>query len=210
MNTPGYLQTKAAAGDREAQFNILLGSTIEGPVTTPHGFAPLALTPSPSRRLFPMLPRSMKGVPAEVVTAFRSLVAGKAPWPLLLHGPAGGGKTCAALALADFAESAAYWTADGLVDAHMGPGKVDVWEAVQGKALVILDEIGAREKVTDLAYSTIKQLVDVREMSCNRVAIYVSNLGPDRLAGLLDDRLASRMLCGTVVEVAGEDRRFTR
>jgi hypothetical protein len=204
------LQARAASGDREAQFNLLLGSMTEGPSTTRHGFAPLVLTPKPSRRLFPMLPRTMKGVPAEVVTAFRSLVAGKAPWPLLLHGPAGSGKTCAALALADFAESAGYWTADGLIDAHMGPGKADVWEAVQGKGLVILDEIGAREKVTDLAYSTIKQFVDVREMICNRVAIYNSNLGPDRLAGLLDDRIASRLLCGTVVEVKGDDRRFTR
>lgn len=64
-----------------------------------------------------------------------------------------------------------------------------------------------RERVGDLQYTTLKGAIDYREYHCNRVGIYISNLTPDHLAELYDDRIASRLTSGTVFELNGADRR---
>jgi hypothetical protein len=40
------------------------------------------------------------------------------------------------------------------------------------------------------------------------VAIYISNLEPEAIARVYDDRIASRLLCGTWYKLDGEDRRL--
>ena len=74
--------------------------------------------------------------------------------------------------------------------------------------LVVLDEVGARQKVGDLQYSTIKNFADVRELDHGRVAIYISNLAPEAIGRVYDDRIASRMLCGRWFSLGGTDRRM--
>jgi DNA polymerase III delta prime subunit len=147
-------------------------------------------------------------------------VSGESPWPLVLSGPAGTGKTCAALCLLDYA-GGRYWTAGGLCDvliraqagrlqwSNGGYGGThwpeDVWKWVAGAPLVVVDEIGSRSP-SDFAYETVKRVLDERE---GRPLVVISNLTLESLTRLYDDRVASRLAGGTVVEVGGSDRRLS-
>ncbi len=151
----------------------------------------------------------MDAVEPTLVELFRKLAVGKQAWPLYLHGAVGTGKTAAALCLADMAETAGYWHVESLCDQVMGSGG-DVWQTVEEKNLAILDELGTRERVTDLHYSSVKRFVDCRDLQGNKPAIYISNLDPKALADVYDARITSRVLRGTWFELAGEDRRLAR
>ena len=145
----------------------------------------------------------MDQVDPHLRSIFRSLAAGKAKWPLFLHGPTGTGKTCAVLAFSDFVKAALYFLAEELADAIMAGGIV--WQRIGECQLAICDEVGARERIGDLHYQAIKRFADLRD---HRPAIYVSNCHPDALGKLYDDRIVSRVLCGTWYECQGEDRRM--
>ncbi len=164
------------------------------------------------RRLLPRLSRSQKGVNPTLLKYLDKLTHAESNWPLYLYGPTGTGKTCAALTMADIAETAAYWSLDDLADFVMehSPSEVNAeFTALAQKWLVILDEIGTRERATDLHYRVLKRLADAREQNAG-ATIYISNLSPEQLAKSFDDRIASRLLCGVRFELTGEDRRFTR
>lgn len=155
-------------------------------------------------------------------SSIRSLVSGSAAWPLFLHGPAGTGKSCAALCLLDYA-GGLYWTTPGLCDLltrcqqgreewyrEGSGGKIhpeQFWVSVSKASLCVLDELGAREKVSDHHYECVKRVLDERE---GRPLCVVSNLDPERLTVLYDDRIVSRLVAGAVVKVAGDDRRVRR
>jgi DNA replication protein DnaC len=151
-------------------------------------------------------------------------VAGEAPWPFFCHGPAGTGKTCAALCLLDhLAGGGEYHTAASLAEllAQAQQGRLTwyregyggtvwpekVWEGVRRECLVVLDELGAREKVSDHQYECVKRLLDERQ---GRPLVALSNLDLQALARVYDDRIASRLAAGTVLRLEGEDRRLAR
>jgi len=196
VNHDKELAAQAAAGDVEAQFDLLLRRVSGNGTETapPPGMAKLALRPQAERRILRKAFRSMCRVDQTLVATFRKLAAGKAPWPLYLHGPVGTGKTMAALALCDFADSAAYYTVDGLcslIVAGSPEAVAEEWSQMEGKALVVLDEIGEREKVGDLHYSAVKQMLDTRDLHAERIAIYISNL--EILIPCRSVRLVSRL-----------------
>lgn len=165
-----------------------------------------------NRRLVLNHPRSLDLIDDHLLDVFRQLVAGQAAWPLFLHGPPGRGKTSAALALCDIAATAGYWTVEGICDATMArsPDIHDIWANVETKDLAVLDELGTRHSVGDLHYGVVKKFADLREQHQHRVTVYVSNVPPKEIPGLYDGRIASRVLCGTVLRLEGEDRRFVR
>jgi hypothetical protein len=167
--------------------------------------------------------RRAGAVDCELMGLFRRLAHGGAKWPLFLYGPAGSGKTCAALALTDLVQTTFYGTPEDLCTIILkggprrwAPSKAEIvyrddrpaLVAIPAERLVVLDELGARSKITDLHYSAVKEFLDSRELGHNRVGIYISNLEPDKLVGVYDDRIASRLLCGTWFELAGKDRRM--
>lgn len=135
----------------------------------------------------------------------RALCQGKEKWPLFLHGPAGTGKSSAGLALCDYAPTATFLTLDDVCDRIMR-GEHDLEEWLASKHLAVLDELGTRNKATDLPYTAAKKFCDARH---GMPAIYISNLPPSQIAVLFDDRIASRVLCGTWFELSGADRRVT-
>jgi hypothetical protein len=160
-------------------------------------------------------------IPPPLRAAIRALVGGKSPWPLLLHGPAGTGKTCAALALLDHG-GGEYFTAWGLAEAAIqsqqgrmrrcdgaGDGYTvypdEFWRQVGEEPLVVLDELGCRERVSDHHYECVRRLLDER---IGLPLVAISNLPLSRLAQVYDDRVASRLGAGTVVGLGGEDRRL--
>lgn len=151
----------------------------------------------------------------------RKLVKGEAPWPLFLHGPAGTGKTCAALCLLDLA-GGHYWTAgelcEALIQAQQGAyflawdmmrpcSPFRLWQALGQTTLMVLDELGLRDKVSDFHYETVKRVLDVRE---GKPLVCLSNLTLAQLGRVYDDRVASRLGAGTVVGLDGDDRRLTK
>jgi len=151
----------------------------------------------------------MKMVNESLVQVFRDLVAGKERWPLFLHGPVGTGKTSAALCLADWCDTATIVTPDRLCDITKRDNAETEWDFIARKELAILDELGTRT-VNEFHYSVVKRFLDEREEHAGRVGIYISNIKPSDVSTLYDDRIASRLLCGTRVELSGKDRRVAR
>lgn len=150
------------------------------------------------------------------------LTRGEKPWPLFLHGLAGLGKTCIGLLLLDYAGGLYFSTStllekliqsqQGRLEWHQGGyGGViwpeQFWNQIRRSPLVVLDELGARDKVSDHHFDSIKRLIDERE---SKPLVAISNLDLGRIGHLYDDRIASRLSSGTVVKLSGEDRRIRK
>ncbi len=175
------------------------------------GLHPLAMIPR-DVRLLPEVPRRWSAVEKPLVDALRAVVTGSAPWPVLLSGAPGSGKTCAGLALCDIAKTAFYVTVEEMLDAVMGRGRLDqvqLWERIAEKDLVVLDELGCRSSVSDLEYSAVKRVLDIRETMHTRCLVAISNAEPDGLLALYDRRIHSRLTCGLVYRMQAGDRRRT-
>ena len=54
-------------------------------------------------------------------------------------------------------------------------------------------------------FVAVKKFAELRD---GQPAIYVSNVKPETLGTLYDDRIASRVLCGSWYELVGDDRRM--
>ena len=156
----------------------------------------------------PRFPREMALVNPELRDVFCRLARGDVRWPLFIYGPQGTGKTTAALTLCDWTACRRFTTAKDVSDVVFN-AEHWIWRDVrEADCLWVLDELGAREKAaSDPHYDAIKQFVDGRELYGGRVAIYISNLDPKRLAGIYDDRLIDRITCGQVFELTGQSRR---
>lgn len=156
----------------------------------------------------------------EVRQVVRQLVAGEKPWPLVMMGSPGSGKTCTALCLLDYVGGEYYtvWSlCDLLVQSQQGRLEIEsngeirrtypaqFWGRVARSPLVVLDELGCRDRASDHHFECVKNLIDARH---GKPLVVVSNHQLDDLARLYDDRIASRLAAGTVVEVGGKDRRL--
>jgi DNA replication protein DnaC len=144
-------------------------------------------------------------------------VAGESPWPLVVIGPPGTGKTCAALCLLDYG-GGVYFQAPVLAHevVRAGHGQIhypsghpisptQLWRHWRETHLFVLDEVGANSKVSDWHYEQVKRVLDERE---GRPTVVLSNEPLPELTALYDDRVASRLAAGTVVQLEGGDRRI--
>jgi len=148
------------------------------------------------------------------------LVRGELPWPLFLWGPAGVGKTSAALCLADY-YGGLYFTVSELartvIEAQQGrfsrkaeQGSVpvfepDLWRWISSARLVILDEICSRSKASDHRYDCVFGVLDRRKAKPTVCIANVSAVGIDEI---YDSRVVSRACCGTVFHLEDRDRRL--
>jgi len=188
--------------------------------TTALELVPEVATRAESRH-YPRQPRSVALIAPPLRQAIRECVAGAAPWPLFVGGPCGTGKTCAALALLDHVPGGQYHTAGGLCELlvraqqgrlesyHEGRGGTvwpeHLWRGLAKAPLVVLDELGGRERVSDHHYDAVKRLLDERH---GLPLVLLSNHDLAALARLYDDRIASRIGGGTVAALGGPDRRL--
>ncbi len=169
---------------------------------------------------WPRQDRAIDGIDQILRSAIRNLVSGQAPWPLFLHGAPGTGKTCAALCLLDHCQGE-YFTVPmlcsrmnqakqgGVQWSHEGRGGTwyehDLWHIVSTAGLVVLDEVGCRERVSDAHYEAVKGVIDERHF---RPLIAISNLPLADLGTFYDSRIVSRLASGTVIELGGKDQRI--
>lgn len=173
---------------------------------------------------------------------FGKALAGKVKWPLFLHGGIGGGKTRASLCLVDAVENSQFWIFsmfsnktrrisngdkvtdtlkvfhdDGRRESEVKTWNEETWwDWVGSRPLVVLDEIGLRERANDSTYDAMKLLLDFRD---GRPTILTSNLpllspGKDKdgrdlpsLDACFDGRIIDRLAAGTMFEVVGESKR---
>ena len=207
MTPKQTLIDKAKAGDVTAQWQL----AIQRDPTSEASSEPVALSLiPPRRRLLPRFERSLRLVDDKLLAVFRRLILGEASWPLYLRGPAGCGKTAATLALCDCVENAVYVTVDDLADSIMSQSPVEtreMWDDIAEADLVVLDELGTRRNINDLAYRVTSKFCDLREQHGRRRAIYISNLDTASLHGLFDDRVLSRVSCGEKFHLVADDRR---
>lgn len=133
----------------------------------------------------------------------------------MLWGESGSGKSCASLCVLDCAGGlyldagifAEYRIQAMKGQCHYSTGyqftEAEMWKTIRDSNLVVLDELGSRNRVSDHHYETVKRVMDICE---EKPAIYVSNLSPREIARVYDDRVASRCTAGTIIEMAGDHR----
>ncbi len=164
----------------------------------------------------PTVPRNPAKINPALKDSLREIIGGNLPWPLYLWGPAGTGKTCAALCLYDYG-GGHYYPMPVLLDllvrtmkerVYYGEGKLftdELWELIENTRLVTVDDIGTRTSISDHHYDALKILLDRRDY---KPLVLTGNLDPAALATLYDERIASRITAGTVINLAGVDRRI--
>jgi len=172
----------------------------------------------PTKEIRPHIPRDIDLILPEIRAVIRECTRGLAPWPLLICGQVGIGKTRAALAVHDW-YGGMFWEFATLVRdfglskggmlfdmAHIYAPKIyqqEFWRRISDAALVIVDEIGAKQQ-TDHSHEALMTLCGIREC---RPLMMLTNLLPSEIETAYDDRAASRMTAGTVCVVRGDDRR---
>jgi chromosomal replication initiation ATPase DnaA len=157
----------------------------------------------PANRAEQHVPREWERIPKALRRAIAGACRGGLAWPLYVHGPAGCGKTSAGLWLHDHTPGA-YTTGERLIrDCY---DSEDRWRWFGSAPLVIVDDVGLRSGDTDRAYVSLWRAAELRTA---RPVVWIANLTPEQLQRTFDDRLFSRLCCGTVVDLSGaQDQRF--
>jgi len=183
--------------------------------------APTTTTPTAVRNLpSGFESASWDKVPAAFLPAMREAFREKR-FPVLLWGPPGRGKSYAAALLYSSIQGRAVWIRavefiraiqtcrrDGSVvmpGALYECGESSLWKSrVISPDVLFVDDIGLRAP-TESQYELLFELFDRRE---GKPTVYTSNLSPNQLAEIYDDRIASRICRGTRIEFGGADRRM--
>lgn len=211
-------------------------------ISTPtlnRGRVQLQIRREPTRSARPAIRRDMAEVVPDLRATFRGLVSGELVWPLYLWGPAGTGKTSAALAMLDHCGRVLAqaerkpdledWAA-GFVEVRALPRVriaadqrqltyyedgslftvpwVELLNGLARAPLFVFDEIGVGAEATDFRLDTLLEVLDRRSGDPVRPFVVTSNLSPSEVSRAYDDRVASRILAGTVFRLDGADRRM--
>lgn len=163
----------------------------------------------PSSQSFPGWPawmdRERDDVDAALWHTFDQLVQGVLPWPLLIVGPVGVGKTLGALCLMDRVNGRRlYRTVNKLLNEVVNTTVGDPFGYMTIAHIAILDELGVSDP-SPFERRTVGQAIDSR---IGKPSIYISNKPVARLSELYDDRIASRLASGTIYHMTGDDRRI--
>lgn len=176
------------------------------------------------RPLPPQVPAtSWKLVPPEAVREVENIIQ-RSRWPLYVFGQQGRGKSCLAALVHQVWSSRAVWfdvsdllsqvktcRRDGSVDVAGPDGRTfefseaGLFDRLANAGLLVLDDLGCRTP-TDVDVEILTRGVNAR---AGKPLIVTSNLDAAELNKAFGARLASRLLAGVPLCLAGSDRRLT-
>lgn len=76
------------------------------------------------------------------------------------------------------------------------------------RSLVVFEEIGVGREAADFRLDSLLEVLNQRANEPVRPFVVTSNIVPSAVAGIYDDRVADRILCGTVHKMEGKSRRM--
>lgn len=154
-------------------------------------------------------------IPEPYRSAIRSCCQGDSPWPLILLGNVGSGKTCAALSVTDWTYGPRmFFTEEGLQDALSSAmagtlfeerpmrqtdrklSTDDLWAKWRDCAIAVLDDFGQR-RATRASDDLLYNAINYRE---HLPLIITSNLKWAEIEQRFDERIIRRLACGTIAE----------
>jgi DNA replication protein DnaC len=91
-----------------------------------------------------------------------------------------------------------------ILDYTMHDRGAAILRTVEEAALVVLDDIATREPT----WAQREALLAILDARAGRPMVLTGNLSIEQLAEVVDDRAASRICAGTIIEVTGKDRRL--
>lgn len=147
---------------------------------------------------------------------FRKLCREQLPWPLVINGPAGVGKTCAALCLVDYIPSGEFLTEAQLYE-HLNArredgGLSDLWRQIAKAELFVLDEFGSKLNPSAFQFESILRFLEKRTALPTILTTNIDSENSGELLGdiarVYDDRIASRLSAGTIFFLKGDDLRL--
>lgn len=163
--------------------------------------------------------REIELIRPELRLIFKKLILGQSRWHLYMHGTPGGGKTCAALCMLDYTpDPCVYWTMNDLhndvAKARLGelwtesypPQKItekEIFSRIVKANLVVIDEIGMRNNVSDVHYDALKKTIDLRY---GKPLVVIGNPDLDGIEQIYDARIRSRLYAGTLTELTTDRR----
>lgn len=165
---------------------------------------------------------SKKRLPSQINKGVRAtlgdVIRGEKPWPVLLFGGVGTGKTCASLCILDYF-GGLYNTSialrDELIAAQKGNSywtsgyprtTTEIWNGIKSTNLLVLDELAGRQQESEFQCEVTQRVIDHRH---GTPLVVISNRNLGQISRILDDRIASRLAAGTVICTNGADRRVT-
>lgn len=136
---------------------------------------------------------------------------------LFIHGPAGTGKTYAAVAmLRDFvtrtgSQGKLYRVPELMSDLRVAAGRHEddaLVDGISGSAALVIDDLGVG-RASEFVLENLYLIIDRWYCDEKKNLIITSNLSLGDLSARLDDRIASRIagMCD-VIELVGDDRRI--
>lgn len=192
--------------------------------TKADGCAPLPLNADPYfTGVMHGLVRRWPAVDADARRVIGACRTGRSPWPLVMLGPTGSGKSCAALCVLDSCRWGVYFTVRQVVEKKMQAangelyqknplspnrvGEVEMMDYLTRCELLILDEIAKRAECSPNETDIVHELLSRRH---GKPTIVISNRTLREIASAYDGAVASRLSAGTVLKMDGADRRMMR
>lgn len=132
-------------------------------------------------------------------------------WPILLHGNAGIGKSCAAACLYCAWDRFSYWRDfSDVMNEMSGLKRADPFFynripflGFTEVDLLVLDDMGLRE----VSAAVQENLMYILKARYAMKTIYTSNCSPEELINAFDDRIVDRLTCGAMIQFHGDSRR---
>lgn len=191
----------------------------------------LELQPQANPTIQTHVSRTYSRIPKVLRDCIKRAKEGELAWPWWIYGQPGNGKTSACLFLTDHVPRSWFWSFDDFCsDAQTArfdglvveaPGRQTdegwrepfsrtrfdyrgFWSWVSRFEMVVIDDVGLRERYAPYQMEVMKSLLDKRH---GRATVFTSNTPAESVQTMFDPAIFDRIRAGTVTEVLGKSMR---